>query len=145
MFLGLWVTKPAILISLIHILRCLMFAVAVVCLGSSGYMQILALLVPTLLMLALVLRERHHIWRDRLIWTLHLGNETAIYLTCVFLILFSLYVPGTNDRKLIGWAFLGLIGITITLNFVIIITYTFMRWRVCCRKRKSDVSQKVLV
>ena len=105
-------------------------------------MQIMALMVPNLLMLALILRESHHIWKDRLIWTLHLGNEAAIYMTCIFLILLSFYVPEIKDRKLIGWGFLGLIGITIILNLVIIITYTFMRLRVCCRRRNPVVSQK---
>ena len=68
LFLGLWVTKPAILISVISILRCLLFAIAAVLLPAYSYIQVLALLLPTILMLALVLRERYNIWRDRLIW-----------------------------------------------------------------------------
>lgn len=68
LFLGLWVTKPAILISLINIIRCLTFAAAAVLMPAYPYIQILALILPTLLMLALVWRERHHVWRERIIF-----------------------------------------------------------------------------
>ena len=92
-------------------------------------------------MLALILRERHHVWRERLIWIQHLGNEVAIYLACVWLSLFSLYVPEASHRESIGWGFLGLIGVTVLLNLVCITTHACMRLRVCCRRR---ISKKVL-
>ena len=137
LFLGLWITKPAILINLINILRCLIFATAAVLLPAYSYIQILALLLPTFLMIALILREKHHVWRDRLIWIQHLGCEIAIFFTCVILILSTLYMPEPNQRVVVGWVFLGLICITILLNLVVIMTQSILRLRLYCRRKSQ--------
>ena len=137
LFLGLWVTKPAILINLISILRCLIFATAAVLFPAYSCVQIRALSLPTLLMLALILRERHHVWRDRLIWIQHLGCETAIFLTCVILIHLTLYVPEPSQRVVVGWVFLGLLGMTILLNLVVIMTHSILRLRLYWRRKNQ--------
>ena len=45
-----------------------MVAAAAVLMPAYQYVTILALLLPTLLMLALIFREKHNVWRERLIW-----------------------------------------------------------------------------
>lgn len=67
LYLDLWVTSPALFLSLIHSLRCILFAASATLTPDIIGLQLMALQVPTMSMLVLLLRHGHYIWRDRVI------------------------------------------------------------------------------
>lgn len=68
-FAGQWLTKQATLITVLHLVRCMMFAVATVLLPDFPFFQILLVLTPTVGMIALLWQQKHYLWQEQLIWT----------------------------------------------------------------------------
>ena len=66
-------------------------------------------MVPTLAMICLIMREKHHVWCERLIQVQHLVNEVVIYVIAMLLNLFIVYEISYEYKKIIGYAYLGLI------------------------------------
>ena len=88
--MGLWISGPAVFYTLVHVLRCFAFAASAVFLEDYLVLQVFALTLPTLFMLFVVLANRHHLWRDKVIFIQHVGNEATIYLCSVTLYYLSL-------------------------------------------------------
>lgn len=134
LFLGLWPTRASLCYSVIHFLRCLTYAAAVVFLVDYPLMQVLAFMVPTLIMLGSVCRNKHHMWRDRIIFTQHLGNEICIYCASVFMMLFTAMVPEENTRLHLSWAYLGLVAFNILFNVIVVAVIVTRRISLHCRR-----------
>ena len=67
LFLGLWVTRPALAYSVVYVIRCFAVAATSVFLSEHTELQLIALTVPTVAMLAIVIGLQHHMWRERII------------------------------------------------------------------------------
>ena len=134
--------------TLLHVVRCLSFAAGAVFLADHKTLQLLTLGLPTLLMILLISGHSHQVWRDKIIWVQHLVNELTIYLTCIFLCLFSEeIVRDVSLREKMGLSFLCMLGANIVFNFTVIYLVTVHRIALVCKRaavqKKQNNDKKV--
>ena len=115
----------AIVHPLMFLLRRVAYATTIIFMAQHAVLGVISVMLCTLFMLAYSLSE--HQWREPLINNQHIVDEIAIYILCVFALLFNNYLD-PDMRYELGWLFIGICIAFTIFNFVVIVYHSARIW-----------------
>ena len=129
--------KSAIIYPFLFIVRRLVFMITVVWFDYFVWLQISTQFALCIMMIMYL----GFIWpfKSAFITWMEITNELAVLLLCYFMFTFTDWIPKAKTRYLIGWIFIAIIVIHLSVHLAVLIRSTFIEMK---RKAKDKYAKK---